>query len=72
METTSNTPPVWLELIKTYPTTTKTINVCGNNMHESCFRCYSTLQEILDMIDRWDSKKTIIMVAQYLWYNPRR
>lgn len=37
-----------------------------NNTHESCYRISSILQQVLEMIDRGDSKETIHEVVDYL------
>jgi len=37
-----------------------------NNTHESCYRVSSILQQVLEMIDRGDSKESIHEVVDYL------
>lgn len=36
------------------------------NVHESIFRCYATLQYVLEMVYRGDSKETILEMAEFL------
>jgi len=42
-----------------YPTTL-------DNVHESCFRSYHALNKVLCMIERGDSKETIVEFAEYM------
>lgn len=37
-----------------------------DNIHESCYRSYHILNMVLTMIERGDSKETIIELAEYL------
>lgn len=37
-----------------------------NNTHESCYRAYHILNQVLEMIDRGDSKESINEVVDYL------
>jgi len=37
-----------------------------NNIHESCFRSYHILSQVLEMIERGDSKETISEIVEYL------
>lgn len=48
-----------LEDIREKPTT-------FNNVHESIYRAYDTLNLVLEMVARGDSKETIFMVANDL------
>ena len=36
------------------------------NIHESCFRSYSILNKVLEMVERGDSKESIIEVVEFL------
>lgn len=40
-----------------------------DNVHESCYRSYQTLQFTIDMLKRWDSNKTILEILELLWYD---
>ena len=37
-----------------------------NNTHESIYRVFHVLEYVLDMVDRGDSKETILEVADFL------
>jgi len=37
-----------------------------NNTHESCYRIYHILNQVLEMMDRGDSKESINEVVDYL------
>lgn len=37
-----------------------------DNIHESCFRSYSILEYVLEMVNREDSKETIFQVVELL------
>jgi len=37
-----------------------------NNTHESCYRCYHILNYVKIMVERGDSKETIIEVIEHL------
>ena len=39
---------------------------CLENRHESCFRSYSILEQVLIMVERGDSKETIFEVVEFL------
>ena len=39
---------------------------CLENIHESCFRSYSILEQVLIMVERGDSKETIFEVVEFL------
>lgn len=41
-----------------------------NNIHESCFRSTHILTQVLNMIDRGDSKETIHEVVDFLFEYP--
>jgi hypothetical protein len=41
-----------------------------DKIHESCFRSYHILRQVLVMVDRGDSKETIFEVANMLRENP--
>jgi len=41
-----------------------------NNIHESCFRSSQILIQVLNMIDRGDSKETIHEVVEFLFEYP--
>ena len=36
------------------------------NIHESCFRSYDILEQVLVMVERGDSKETILQVVEFL------
>ena len=38
------------------------------NIHESCLRAYNVVRLIREMINRWDSQETLLLVLDYLWY----
>jgi hypothetical protein len=48
-----------LEQIKELPNTV-------NNIHESVFRSYHILYKVLELIERGDSKETILEIVNYL------
>ena len=48
-----------LKQIQTKPT-------CLENIHESCFRSCSILEQVLIMVERGDSKETIFEVVDFL------
>ena len=37
-----------------------------NNTHESCYRTYSILDAVIEMLNRGDSKETIFDMINYL------
>ena len=39
---------------------------CLENIHESCFRSYSILDKVLEMVKRGDSKESIFEVVEFL------
>ena len=39
---------------------------CLENIHESCFRSYSILDQVLRMVQRGDTKETIMEVVEFL------
>ena len=39
---------------------------CLEKIHESCFRSYSILEQVLIMVERGDSKETIFEVVDFL------
>lgn len=39
---------------------------CLENIHESCFRSYSILEQVLIMVKRGDSKETIFEIVEFL------
>ena len=39
---------------------------CLENIHESCFRSYSILDKVLEMMERGDSKESIFEVVEFL------
>ena len=39
---------------------------CLENIHESCFRSYSILDQVLIMVQRGDTKETIMEVVEFL------
>lgn len=39
---------------------------CLENIHESCYRSYSILEQVLIMVERGDSKETIFEVVEFL------
>jgi len=41
-----------------------------DNIHESCFRAYHILEQVLTMVERGDTKETIFDVVQLLKINP--
>lgn len=47
------------DTIKDYPT-------IYDDVHESVYRSYSILELVKEMLERWDSKETIIDMIKYL------
>lgn len=39
---------------------------CLEKIHESCFRSYHILDQVLNMVERGDSKETIFEVVEFL------
>ena len=37
-----------------------------DGIHESCFRCFHTMNLITEMLERGDSAKTILMVVEHI------
>ena len=48
-----------LKTIQAKPTTLE-------NIHESCFRSYDILEQVLIMVERGDTKETIFEVVEFL------
>lgn len=48
-----------LEQIKKYVTSYEKV-------HESIYRSYSILKLVKEMLERWDSKETILMIINFL------
>lgn len=42
-----------------------------NNFHESCFRVYWVLEQVMEMVERGDSKESIKQIHEYLMNLPR-
>ena len=52
-----------LKQIQAMPTTLEKI-------HESCFRSYNILKQVMIMVERGDTKETIFEVVEFLQENP--
>ena len=73
MNQTNSCPPTSiLSRIKSYPESSESLNLPVKSdytkIHESCFRSYSVLKHIKWMLERWDSKETILDILDFFWY----